>query len=227
VESREAVMSNLHEHIRVAHEAYYYTQKIVYRGASNREDDRQKAKEEAGLIAKLTPDKVAPWLPKAFRPALTVASVEQEREARTVQAMKAETVTFLKEERVAEVVAESGIGNCGEQSAVAFSYLLRHARHTTFGITALGANHEFILIGVEPGSVRGHYALTAAPPWGPDAVILDCWKKVYFIVAESWPIVIPETLQEAERGYNKPTVYVEPIRFHVRQWVDNPLYRQL
>jgi hypothetical protein len=78
----------------------------------------------------------------------------------------------------------------------------------------VGGNHQFVLIGVEGHRVRGYYSLTSAPRWPSDAVILDCWAKVYFPVAQFWTTEIPKILAQTKPDYAKPTVELRPLIFH-------------
>ena len=90
---------------------------------------------------------------------------------------------------VREVAERTGIGNCGEQSFVAFEFLRWEHEHLTLailgsqavaGFMGIGAmqdwNHQFVVIGA---SLRKGSALildrSRPPAWPADAVICDPW----------------------------------------------------
>jgi hypothetical protein len=73
-----------------------------------------------------------------------------------------------------EVAAQAfGCGNCGEQSAIAFMWLLRRGIRPLEWMRFTDADHAFVVIG---------RAWTSSldwdvPKWGPFAVVCDPWKK--------------------------------------------------
>jgi len=78
--------------------------------------------------------------------------------------------------RVAAAAEENGCGNCGEQSAVAFVYLLDHrVRPIDWMALQKPGDHNFVVIGRVSGSDD-----TDPGTWGPAAIVCDPWKgKVY------------------------------------------------
>ena len=207
---------SLAENLRLAQAAYNHTEAVVHVGADNRPDDMAKAavelarrEAETGTLGKVLPVFFGP------APQLNEELMNKQRDEKIRPAALGEPVPRLKQVIAANIVETSGIGRCGEQSAVAFSYLLEFAEGTPFGVaTIIGGNHQFVLIGVEGHKVRGYYPLASAPIWPSDAVILDCWAKLYFPVAPFWPTEIPKILAQTRPGYAKPTVELKPLIFH-------------
>jgi hypothetical protein len=216
---RSGESMSLAENTRLAVAAFNHTKSVVSKGADNRPDDVAATN---GFVSRL-PASLQSWLPESLRPQLTPELADKQRDEQIFPVINSE-LPVTRELEIARIVAISGIGRCGEQSAVAFTYLLKHADSIPFGIAHLkDGNHEFVIIGVEGKDVRGHHALAAAPAWPSDAVILDCWAKLHFAVAERWTSAIPMILKETKPGYSKDTLELIPITFH--KWNVNPAFR--
>lgn len=208
---------SLEENIRLAVAAYNYTKKIVHKGADNREDDVHAANGFPGRL----PSGVHKWLPDNLRPTLTPEAARQQRV--TLDRITDSEFPVTRELEIAKVVADSGIGRCGEQSIVAFTYLLRHSTSVPFGVVNIDkGNHDFVVIGAQEAQVKGVQLLTPAPHWPMDAVVLDCWAKCHFVVAERWTSEMPRILKQTAPAYDKPAIFLVPRIFH--KWADNPAF---
>jgi hypothetical protein len=81
------------------------------------------------------------------------------------------------------IVEKSGLGNCGEQSCVAFKYLITRGAPGLAIVNWEGGNHTFVVIGMDPNVPKvSTGTLTIAPVWGPDAVVCDPWYHEWFAV---------------------------------------------
>jgi hypothetical protein len=76
--------------------------------------------------------------------------------------------------RLARRAVEVGCGNCGEQAAVAFMYLLARGARPLDYLSLLGSHghavHAFVVLAFCPEDD------TSSSRWGPDAVICDPWE---------------------------------------------------
>jgi hypothetical protein len=136
------------------------------------------------------------------------------------------------EERAIMVGAEiehSGLGNCGEQSRVAFKYLITRGAGGLAIVDwgkivgrADGAsgNHTFVVIGMDPMTPETSLATLAAPPqWGTHAVICDPWYHEWFAVRDpdrptQWTAKMSRILSETQ-----PTLKGGP-------WLDRGIAQQ-
>lgn len=94
--------------------------------------------------------------------------------------------------KVAAMWAEaSGCGNCGEQAAIAYQWLLRNSvLPVEFMQFAKPKDHNFVVLGRIASSDVAQPAT-----WGPDAVICDPWKNRSYLAImlnQIWPGCTPE-----------------------------------
>ncbi len=73
---------------------------------------------------------------------------------------------------LAKRAERSGLGNCGEISAVAFTYLLDNGVRPIDWMEIKNGDHNFVLIGRRSGDARNSLS------WGPRCVICDPWRRV-------------------------------------------------
>ena len=101
----------------------------------------------------------------------SLVCVADEREV----ARKEDWDSLPTEERLRKVAAlaeEKGCGNCGEQTAIAFVYLLdRNVLPLDWMGLQDPGNHNFVVVGRSP------YSDSESPAsWGPEAIVCDPWK---------------------------------------------------
>lgn len=80
-------------------------------------------------------------------------------------------------------IEKTGLGNCGEQSMVAFKYLVTKSAPGLALMHINGGNHEFVVLGMDvtvPAVTKG--SLTFPPDWGHNAVVCDPWYHEWFAV---------------------------------------------
>lgn len=74
----------------------------------------------------------------------------------------------------------SGCGNCGEQAAIAYIYLVETAKIAPLDyMSRVNADHAFIAIGRIDGSDAADYST-----WGPSAVVCDPWDGEAYQASE-------------------------------------------
>jgi hypothetical protein len=81
------------------------------------------------------------------------------------------------------MIENTKFGNCGEQSCVAFKYLIARGATNVAVVDWKSANHTFVVVGMEayvPETSQG--SNNVAPDWGPDAVVCDPWYHEWFAV---------------------------------------------
>lgn len=78
-------------------------------------------------------------------------------------------------EIIAYYTEKAGCGNCMEQSAVAFAYLLRLGVRPLDWMEVTNGDHAFVVIGREPDS-----AANDPKSWGKDAAVCDPWDNVAY-----------------------------------------------
>jgi hypothetical protein len=153
--------------------------------------DRTRMEVLKSAMAELSPDKI-----KAKRDEIK-KDVEYQRGAYTEICNRVAHPIF-REILFARMVELSGLGNCGEQSRVAFSYLVRkraegiaivdwgaprEALTTPKGAKVQHGNHTFVVIGMlSTVGDKSYASLNKAPHWGTDAVICDPWYHEWFPV---------------------------------------------
>ncbi len=84
---------------------------------------------------------------------------------------------------MAGLIQKTKLGNCGEQSAVAFKYLITRGAPGLAIVDWRGGNHTFVVIGMDPGVPDISKATLMIPPtWGKAAVVCDPWYHEWFSV---------------------------------------------
>jgi hypothetical protein len=130
--------------------------------------------------------------------------IEQERDDQKVRLLKVAEQSSdpaVNAICVGSLVELSGLGNCGEQSYVAFKYLVTKgapglaivdwdemARWKGEGKVPTG-NHTFVVIGMDPTVPEvTEGSLMIPPAWGENAVVCDPWYHEWFKVEslEDW-----------------------------------------
>jgi hypothetical protein len=94
--------------------------------------------------------------------------------------------------KVAAIWAErSGCGNCWEQSAIAYQWLLRNnVLPVEFMQFEHPKDHAFVVLGRDPTTW-----IAQPSSWGPSAVVCDAWKnKAYApgMLNQFWPFGVPK-----------------------------------
>ena len=106
--------------------------------------------------------------------------------------------TGLHEASMRAQVAEfSNVGNCTEQSAIAFEYLRKHGERRMAWIAFPEHNHMFTVLGltVQPRNVAYFRIGSGAPlNWSPGAVVCDPWYHEWFEVGAGWDKKISQIL---------------------------------
>jgi hypothetical protein len=154
---------------------------------------------------------------QAWKTRLNKAQVDQQSAIRTaVEMQRAEfrpTAAVLygngdELERVkaalalADIVKKSKLGNCGEQSCLAFKYLITRGAPGLGIIEWVSGNHTFVVLGMQASVAKessGSFA--RAPDWGPDAVVCDPWYHEWFAVssASDWKTKMKRIAADAQR----------------------------
>jgi len=132
-------------------------------------------------------------------PDLTEKSVTQQR--RTAPSRPA--TMSIRDRILADAlrVEGTGIGNCGEQTAVGFRYLAVHKKFSDpFCYVNLHRNHACLVLGARRSDVHGTFALASPPPWPAGAVICDPWFNEWFRVDLDWTRKVRSILAVTEPG---------------------------
>lgn len=193
---------SLQHNLMLAEFAVAYTQEKMTKGASNKPEDLTHSS-----MRHAAQNSVMQFF---MKPDLNPDSVLNQRNEMAPRLAQAESV-HEKALMAADEVERTGIGNCGEQSAVAYKYLYRRSDADLFVLAKLGTNHEFIIIGADAAQVSGLHLVAVAPNWPADAVICDPWYHEWFAVAVSWPSKIRQILAKTEPGWNHYQVDVRPV----------------
>jgi hypothetical protein len=96
-----------------------------------------------------------------------------------------------------------GMGNCGEQTAVAFKYLLHHTDAKEVSVLSVGDDHVLLAIGASPSELkkaqsrRGTFRLDEPPQLPEQTVFCDPWYHEWFPASE-WPNKIKSILRETQ-----------------------------
>jgi hypothetical protein len=81
---------------------------------------------------------------------------------------------------LATIAQQLHAGQCTEQVAVAFTYLLRNRSVKPLDFMLQiprELDHVFLLVGRQMGTSRtAEWPIDTSPPWGPDAVVCDPWS---------------------------------------------------
>jgi hypothetical protein len=110
----------------------------------------------------------------------------------------AEPWTEQKLVDLATIARQVHAGQCTEQAAVAFTYLLRNRSVKPLDFMLQQPrelDHVFFVVGRQRGKVNAtEWPIDKSPPWGPDAVVCDPWspqkdKRAY--PASEIPKVMP------------------------------------
>ena len=84
--------------------------------------------------------------------------------------------------RVAGHIEHTGLGNCGEQSFVAFKYLLATGATGVAIVNWMSCNHMFVVVGMEADYGESKASLDQPPAWGAHAVVCDPWFHEWFSI---------------------------------------------
>jgi hypothetical protein len=82
-------------------------------------------------------------------------------------------------EIIAYYTEETGCGNCMEQSAVAFTYLLRLGVRPLDWMQITNGDHAFVVVGRKSDSVDSD-----PESWGVDAAVCDPWYKAAYAASQ-------------------------------------------
>jgi hypothetical protein len=104
--------------------------------------------------------------------------------------------------QLADIIKKSKLGNCGEQSCLAFKYLITRGAPGLGIIEWVSGNHTFVVLGMQASVAKessGSFA--TAPEWGPDAVVCDPWYHEWFAVssASDWKTKMKRIAADAQR----------------------------
>jgi len=100
----------------------------------------------------------------------------------------------------------SGMGNCGEQAALAFDYITRQKAETGVALYCLypydatvDFGHTFVVLGLPREPVRqAIYSETYYPAGWETAVLCDPWAEDWFEVRGNWPTRIRRILETTD-----------------------------
>lgn len=206
---------SLQQKLRLAENAIQYTISKMTKGASNKPIDL--------WHSEVRNKQENPWTYRLRSNDLTDKSVQNQRD----QIKPGLNQIANANEKIlatADLIETSGIGNCGEQSCVAFKYLWNlRTNPANFVMINLGSNHTCLVIGASPPQVDGWWWITPSPAWPPDAVICDPWYYEWFAVNPDWTRKVRQILAATEPGWNPVQVKVAHIA--ARVWINNPLYQ--
>jgi len=203
----------LQENLALARKAASYTHAAIY-GASNKQADIDKSAQEHSK-GKKTPE-----------PKLDANSVQKMRDKEIKPAIAKVGSAHEKILVAADIAQLRRIGNCGEQSSVAYQYLYHsHDCNCCFTLCKLGNNHEFVVLGVRAadiiGNSLGHYRVNVVPAlWPADAVICDPWYGQCYGVAQGWAAHIPQTLAITEPTWHILITKLVPVESFA--WINSP-----
>ncbi len=176
--------------LTLAEDAVAYVKKQLIYGADNKLTDRA----------------------RRFRtgqhPALSIT------EHRNLRDQKMKGVTDMApdpRQNLASILAEAHdakvdqIGNCSEQVAVAFAYLMNERRQPGIAYFAIKSNddslafgHAFVLIGLEQEPVGHQYLSDHLPAGWTNAVWCDPWADQCFEIKGNWPDRLYDILEMLE-----------------------------
>ncbi len=138
--------------------------------------------------------------------AIGVAIDKQRAEFRSTAAVLYGTGAEMEKVRaalvLADIIKKSKLGNCGEQSCLAFKYLITRGAPGLGIIEWVSGNHTFVVLGMQASVAKessGSFA--TAPEWGPDAVVCDPWYHEWFAVssASDWKTKMKRIAADAQR----------------------------
>ena len=134
----------------------------------------------------------------AFRAMMTQGSVKEAQDPRISNLYS-----------MAKFAEEVGMGNCGEQAAIAFRYLIKtkNLGHVgQFVIIGKKPLHEIVVLGLtgSPPEMQ-HLNLEQYPSGWTNAVVCDPWYHDWFKVSDDWSRRIGNITRSLERKYGKPS----------------------
>lgn len=146
----------------LARQAVLYTRLVMRTGASNKAGDV--------LVSSLTSSPFG----LGFS---SLACVPLSRVAEDATAKHGDTAALDRIRNMASVARFAGCGNCGEQAAVAFMWLLKKKVAPIEYMQRTTVDHAFVVIGRSAGG----------PPenWGEACVICDPWDENAYMAAEA------------------------------------------
>lgn len=201
------------ENLTIAEYAVQYTVGKMTKGASNKPIDLAHSD-----IRRRVEHGWTSWLRSND---LTTNSVKEQRAKQEADESNLNMIDRIL--GVADTVESSGIGNCGEQSCVAFKYLWnRRNPSKNFVMVNLGRNHTCIVVGATQSQVDGWSFVGMPPAWPADAVVCDPWFYEWFEVSSDWTRKVRQILAETEPNFNHVQVKVSSIAG--RAWINNPLW---
>jgi hypothetical protein len=204
----------LQNNLMAAYRAFEYTKRVMRIGAPNKTEDEGKFPESEwdwSTLGKLTPEQLLGRQRKTWKDEIDPAFYGSN----------------LPQLAMAEMVEVSGMGNCGEQSCVAFKFLARdRSGASAFCIADLvGLNHQFVVIGATGAQVAGKWKKDANPKWPLETVICDPWYGAYYAVkaTDGWRHHIPILLRRTQSDYTGNDV---PLSIMAEvEYQTNPLAR--
>jgi hypothetical protein len=132
-------------------------------------------------------------------------------------------------------IEKSGLGNCGEQSYVAFKYLVTKGPPSLAIMDwqlaqavngKISGNHQFVLIGASSLPKTTEADLEKPPAiWGPFAVICDPWYHEWFAVPFDWSRKMPQILAQTRPDLKDQLVYPREDRPTGYQRIDGESHR--
>lgn len=117
------------------------------------------------------------------------------------------------------VASRFGVGNCTEQSAIAFEWLMNRGEQGIAWIEFPDHDHMFTLLGLHAAPAQDEtFRMRQSSPasWSPTAVVCDPWYHEWFRIADDWNRKIGQILRESSgSAIADGTV----IRVHCRAYV--------
>lgn len=120
------------------------------------------------------------WEKGSFEPALCISYMREARRGDS-EINQISNISY-----VAFQSAGYKCGNCGEQSATAFMYLLEHGLSPLDIMSVVGGDHNYVVIGRENEDVGEGFGPVN---WGANAVICDPWYGKFYRAGDmSWQL---------------------------------------
>ena len=109
---------------------------------------------------------------------------------------------------MAKFAEQVGMGNCGEQAAIAFRFLIKtkSMEHVgQFVIIGRKPLHEIVVLGLTKNPPEMQFLnLDQYPSGWTNAVVCDPWYHDWFKVSDDWGRRIGNIIRALERKYGKP-----------------------
>lgn len=110
--------------------------------------------------------------------------------------------------KMANVVEQTGMGNCMERAVLAFRYLETVGREKGIAYYFIksenppGVDHAFVVLGLDekPPKEESFKFGTGIPNWGLSAVVCDPWYHEWFIASVDWKRVGKHILQSTSKN---------------------------